>query len=468
MSGIINAMPTVKRFIEILFTLAINLRSPEDLRQCFEKLGPTFIKLGQLLAARPDLIPKRYSDEFEKLLDRIPQTKYTNLIRVLEKEFGRIHTAKIIHISENAIASASIAQVHVGTLANGKKLAIKIRHPHIKEQINTDLQILKVVAKIIALLKITRGVDIVNINDNFSDWILNELNFMTEAQRMNKFRKNLGEDTHVVIPRVIDELTCESILTMDYLEGITINAVLQMMQDKGVNDPNKLKLPFKVDFEEFIYRAVESFLFKQMLQDGYFHADPHPGNLMILPDNKLGLLDYGIIGILDRKEHRQVILLTLGVVQNDPNLLVQLMATISESKLSHKEKLKIETKMSKVLHNIHSGEIANANSARVMLVLLEEGKEHGIQLGTGIILGVRTIALLEGIGVRLVPNMSLVDILKPHIRKFLVKEFQHELSEESLYRKLIKLLSLEEQTSNLFSIIDEDGLKISLSEKDTV
>ncbi len=461
-------MPGTRRFFQIFFALIFNLQNPEKLKDNFAELGPTFIKLGQLLSARPDLVPKRYSDEFEKLLDKVPQTKYENVLRMLETEFGKIHTAKFTHVSQDAVASASIAQVHVGFLANGTKLAIKIRHPDITKQIETDLKILRILTKIIAKLRLTGGVDVTAINDSFSEWIMGELNFQVEAQRIKRFKKNLEQDQNMVIPAVIDDLTNDWILTMDFIEGITISSVIEMMHKKNTKDPNDLEFPYPIDFERVVYNLVESFLFNQMLRQGYFHADPHPGNLMILPDNKLGLLDYGIVGILDRKEHKQVILLTLGVIQNDPNLLVQLMSTISETRLSHREKLKIETKMSKVLHSIHSGEISKANSARVMLILLEEGKRFGIQLGTGIILGIRTVALLEGIGVRLVPSRSLIEILKPHVRKFLVKELQDEFTEESLYRKLIKLLSLEEQTSNLFSIIDEDGLKISLSEKDHV
>ncbi len=453
------------RFLELLFWLIFCDKTPVGLRKTFEKLGPTFIKLGQLLSARPDFIPKAYTEEFRKLLDKELEVDYSEIKTILEVELGEGKLADFISIDEHPISSASIGQVHVGVLKNKKKVAIKVMKPGIKKYIQADTKILLKIADFLSLSQFFRSISIKKVIQEYSLWISRELDFNAEAQRAIKLSENLEKYEHFVIPKVYREYTTEKVLVLEYLDGITVNEILNQMQNNKVDDPKKIKLPFKVDYEVLVSQVIDCYVFKQILTDSYFHGDPHPANILVLPGNKIGLVDFGIMGTLDQKEHNQILMVLLGIVEDDPTRLLHVMAAISEKEFTRKESLEVADTISEELHKMHAGNLRDATIGEMILNIITVGRNYNLHWSPGIILGLRAIAIIEGIGLRVIPNASLIELIKPHLRKYLAHVAVSQFSEDEIYKGMLKLMEFGRAMENVGDLFGDKGLKVEVAKE---
>ena len=456
---------TLARLSKIFFKLVASEKTPEGLRLTFEELGPTFVKLGQLLSARPDLVPRSYTEEFRKLLDHEDPVPYSIIEKILQEELGTKKVLDIFQtIDKKPISSASIGQVHVATLKHKEKVAVKVRRPDIKELIEQDSKILSLLAGLLERFSFFKGLGIKRIVNEFSWWISKELDFRIEAEKSKTLAVNLKEFEFIKIPKIYDSFTSERVLVAEYMNGITVNEVLNMMKEQKITDPGKLKLPFKINFDRLVSDMIECYVFKQMLSDGFFHGDPHPANLIFLPGDRIGLVDFGITAVLDKKEHNQVLMTILSIIENDPKMLLSVLTAIAEKEFTKKEELEITDAISEELHKIHGGTLKEASIGELILNIISLGRKYNLHWSPGIVLGMRAIALIEGIGLRLVPNDSIIERLKPYIRKYLAKEALHKLSEEELYKNILKILEFSQEASNLKDLISDKGIKVVVND----
>lgn len=274
---------------------------PKRLRKAMEDLGGTYIKLGQLLSIRPDLIPHEYCEEFAKLLDHVPPEPLSSVERVIKEE---LDAKAFTHIDPRPLGSASIAQVHKARTKSGHAVAVKIRRPDIVEQFNADIRILRYIAN--KLHKhLQNAINPLLILDEFERYTKKELNFIVEATHIDTIRK---ESTlkNVTVPKVHWELTTEKVLTMQYLDGTKLSDTKKAQKTR-------------------VARAIVDAYIEQVFEIGTFHADLHPGNVLLLKNNNIGLLDFGIIGTVDSKTRHLGLDLYLAVLDQDSERIAQIL-----------------------------------------------------------------------------------------------------------------------------------------------
>ena len=283
---------------------------PERLRMAFAELGPSFIKLAQLLSTRPDLITKPFADEFKKLQDRVPPFSAEEAIRIIEEETGRQVQQVFLRLDREPVAAASIAQVHNGTLTDGSEVVVKVQRPGIREQIETDVNILTAVAHLMERY-IPESVfyNPTGIVEEFSRTVRKELDFTEEARNCIRFRKNFEKIHDVLIPTVYGDFTTESLLVMERIDGVRIDDI------EGIT---RLGL----DRKSLARIGVDAY-FKQVLEDGFFHADPHAGNIFAMADGRVGFMDFGIVGRVSPELRETMANTFLALIHKDFDKLIE-------------------------------------------------------------------------------------------------------------------------------------------------
>lgn len=290
--GFQNVLEKAKlgRFLLEKFSSADHLEkysAAERLKMSFEELGPTFIKLGQLLSTRPDLIPLAFANELKKLQDNVLPVDFAEIEKILKTKYPQLEDV-FLSIEDKPLATASIAQVHSARLRNGDDVVIKVQRPGILKQINDDLSVLYFIADLIETsAPELRVYNFTAIVDEFFKTMELETNFLIEANNIIRFQKNFENDPTIKIPKVYLEHTNEQILVMELIKGVRLSQPQALKQD-GVD-------PLQV-----VKKGMKTF-FKMVFQDRFFHGDLHAGNIFILPNNQFGLVDFGVVGRLSVK-----------------------------------------------------------------------------------------------------------------------------------------------------------------------
>ena len=270
----------------------------------FEELGPTFVKLGQLLATRPDLVPEEYVTEFEKLHDRVQPLPFSVIEGVLKDEFGNSLYQKFESIDPEPLGSASIAQVHRARLITGEHVVIKVQRPGIIQKINDDLSVLYLLAELIVhYIPEARPYNPVGIVDEYFRTLEFETNFVVEANNIRRFQKNFADHEDIKIPKVYLDHTTERVLIMEALPGIPLSQEGALLQENI--EPN-----------EVIRKGLRAYL-KMVFEDGLFHGDLHAGNFFVLPNNQIGLIDFGVVGRLNTRTQAAIANMLLALSKED-------------------------------------------------------------------------------------------------------------------------------------------------------
>jgi predicted unusual protein kinase regulating ubiquinone biosynthesis (AarF/ABC1/UbiB family) len=290
--------------------------TPAIVRSAFEDLGPTYIKLGQLIASSEGLFPERYSAEFRKCLDRVRPFSYADVQRILRAELRRDPQDAFASIDPEPLASASIAQVHAARTSDGTDVVIKVQRPKVGEVVDADLRVLRILGRAMALSPRGELANPVGIVEDFEANIREELDFRREAANMAEFNRIMAQhgQSQVVAPRVVDELTTQRVLVMERFFG------------HRVDDVEKLRAS-KVDGEEKLLLGMRAW-FQCMILHGFFHGDVHAGNLMALADGRIGFLDFGIVGRFSRARREQVTDYLLALAAADFRRMAEVMVAM--------------------------------------------------------------------------------------------------------------------------------------------
>ncbi len=285
------------------------LSLPERIRLVFEELGPTFIKLGQLLSTRPDILPEEYIEEFRKFQDKVPPFPFEQALQQIEKELKRSVSELFQSIEEEPVAAASIAQVHRAVLLDGREVVVKVQRPGIENMVDTDIGIMYTLAnQLLKYFPELSLLDPVAIVDEFSRTIRKEMDFTLEASNTIKFRDMFKDDPHVYIPDVYWEYTGKRVLTQERIKGIKVDNLEKLMK-KGI-DPARIA-----------HLVAESFL-RMVMVEGFFHGDFHAGNIFVLGPEKISLVDFGITGRVDRELRDSLAKIFIGLATQDYDMLV--------------------------------------------------------------------------------------------------------------------------------------------------
>ncbi len=429
--------------------------SPAALRETLEKLGPTFIKLGQVLSMRPDLVGEPVSQELAKLQDAAPPFPFAEVSRIVTEELGRPPGELFQRFDEAPVAAASLAQVHRACLKDGTEVAVKVQRPDIRKTVTQDIRVLAYLAGLAARalpeLRLYRPQQIIA---EFADWTLRELDFREEGTSADRFRHAFRGNCYIVIPRVHWAFTTARVLTEDFIHGV-----------RASDAPAMARLDID---RRTLAQAGANALLKQSLVDGFFHADPHPGNFFVLPGGVLCLYDFGMVGYLTRRERRELaacLLATLDKSTEDfTRHYLHLVRAGEESDLAGFRK-----DMAGVLNGLFFSP-APPSVAQALMRLLRQGAARGVAVPTSLALFGRAMMTAEVMGRAIDPHFSLNRALRPFVWQLWLAYFSPESLLRSLrtnlfdYQELLE--ALPEHVEGILGQLERGELSIRLNTRE--
>jgi len=450
----------LKNYIPIIKRLRLKkkeeLKPEVMLRRTLERLGPTFIKFGQLLSVRPDLIPKEYSKELEKLQDEVPEFPFEDVKAIIEKEFGKSIEHSFLHFEKKPIASASISQVHKAILKNGDKVAVKVQRPEVKRLMETDIEIMFYFAKLLeSNIEKIRKFKPVRIVSEFKEWTEKELDFRLEARNAKRFAQNFNGSKTVHIPKVYDEFTTERVLTLEFIDGVELHDIKEIKRRK-------------LDFNRIMENGFNAIM-TQVFVHGIFHADPHPGNIIAMRNNSIAFVDFGIVGYFDEKLKNKCIDLLYGIVEQDDELVMDTLVSMGmESSELNYEQLKSDIGF--VIQPLQYSQIKDIKVSKVLEEILDIGLRHRLRVPTSFVLFGKTIITLEGVAIEYDPNFKIIETAKPFIERliakrknplYVLKGFVHSISR---YRKFAE--EFPEKAERALDKIQRGTIKVDIEDTD--
>jgi ubiquinone biosynthesis protein len=380
------------------------------LRHLLEELGPTFIKLGQLLSIRSDLFPVEVISELELLQDNVNQVSIKEIKEKIQLEFGRTVEDVFNSFQETPVGSASIGQVHEAVLPSGQKVMVKVQRPKIKETVYADLGILKDISKMMEnYYDWAEHYHITDLMDELAESIKNELDYMEEGRNTETIQLQFETNNGIKVPEIYWDYTTAEILTMERIDGIKITEIQQL----------DLSQQEKRQIADLL---IDSFI-TQILREGFFHGDPHPGNILYIPDTKqLGFIDLGQIGRLSSRKRYDVTTLMIGLMNEDTDLIVKAMyrLTYVPSSVDDKQFYDDIDRIRKKFSHTPLGEL---NFGLTINELFSSAHNHQIYIPTDFMMLGKTLITLEGIIKDIDPSLNLLELAKPYGQQLLVERY---------------------------------------------
>jgi ubiquinone biosynthesis protein len=379
------------------------LSRAERVRMACEELGPTYIKFGQILSTRPDLVPVDFIKELSKLQDNVPSGPFSEVSKIIASELGAPPAEIFDFFEETPIASASIGQVYRATLKDGEAVAVKVQRPGIKKIIEVDLEIMLHLATLmerhIEEMSLHQPVKII---EEFARTLEKEINYTIEATNMERIANNFLNDLTIYVPKVFWDTTTESILTTEFVEGIKVSEI-DRLEKAGLD-------------RKLITVRGANIVLKQIIKHGFFHADPHPGNIFVLPNNVICLLDFGMTGSVDRRTRENFIDLAESVVNRNEARTTQVLLKLTyreedpDIRLLEKDVADFMGQhLYKPLKDIKIGKLLNN--------LLELAFQHRLRIPPDIFLMLKALSAIEGVGLMLDPEFDMIQQAAPFIKE---------------------------------------------------
>jgi ubiquinone biosynthesis protein len=431
------------------------LTKPQGLRMAFEELGPTYIKLGQILSTRPDLIPLEFIKELTKLQDKVPAFPFDQVRKVIDSEFERPPEDVFEWLDEEPLASASIGQVHRAALKDGEEVAVKFQRPGIRRIIEVDLEIMLHLATLaerhIEELALHRPVKIV---EEFARTLEKEIDYKNEATNMERAARQFLNDPHVYIPKVFRETTTSRVLTTEYIEGIKIS------------DIDKLEAA-GLDRKVITARGADLVL-KQVFDHGFFHADPHPGNIFVLPGNVICLLDFGMAGIVDRHTRDDFVDLLESIVNQNEVRAAQTLLKLTYREEEPDRRL-LEREVADFMGRHLYQPLKDIEVGKLLHQLLELATSFRLRIPADIFLMIKALSTVEGVGRMLDPEFDLISRATPFIKRIKLERFKPERVADDMFNLGSQLLQFLRQFPNqlleLANLIRQEKLSLKFEHR---
>lgn len=430
-----------------------NMSTGERLTFALEELGPTYIKIGQILSTRKDLLDQDIIDELSKLRDDTGKFPTGIALEIFEEEIGQGVKQVFSHFNEEPIAAASIGQVYEATLNTGEEVIIKVQRPNIENTIKSDLEILKTIAVTLKDLKKDFKIDLVEIIEEFETQLLRELDYTFEAISATKFRKMFKDSDEVYIPEVYLEWCTKKVLVMEKVKGIKLSDI-EKIKSLGWDAKNIANI------------GVRSF-FVQILSDGFFHADPHPGNIFVIGKNKISYIDFGMIGIIDNKTLKMLNEISLAVVDKNVDkiiyLLLEMDALSSESNISG-----FRQDLLYLIHYYYDVPLEKISATEILNEVFRFFRKYNVVLPNQLIILAKTVITLEGTARLLNPKFSLDSLSK----EFLKHYYKHKLklkdlitdSRQNIEEVVLDLKSIPKQLKTILRNIERNNIKLNIED----
>ncbi len=380
----------------------------ERVRMVIEELGPTFIKLGQILSTRGDIVPVELIRELEKLQDTVPPTSFTQIRGQIEAELKCSLEEAFAQFDPEPVASASLGQVHFATLLTGEEVAVKVFRPGIEKVIETDLDILRELAAL-AKKRTEWGehYDVPALVHEFADTLRGEQNYEQEGHNVDRFRQVFSGQELVHIPHVWWDTTTRRVLTMERIQGVKITD-LAGLESAGLD-------------REIVARRNIQILLKGVLEEGFFHADPHAGNFMVLPGDVIGIMDFGIMGHLDHVERMGLVRLFVNMFRGDTERSVEALADLGIVTRTADRRALIRD-LDRLRLRYYGLELGKIRARSFVEDLMGVAFSHRLKMPSNLLLVFKTIAMLEGISLQLDPDINVFTELEPYVRDLIMAQ----------------------------------------------
>lgn len=438
------------------------LPTPAVLRNILVELGPVYVKLGQLLSTRPDLLPGEYVEALTDLQANVPPVPWQEVKTLLQQQFSQPLEELFATIESEAIAAGSIGQVHRATLKSGENVAIKVQRPGIELVVAQDISLIKGVAELASLTDFGKDYDLVAIAEEFTRALEAELDFTKEGKYTEKLKENLStsrwyDPDELVIPKVYWELTTAQILVLEWLDGLPL---LEADLGKGTEADKKRNQTTTLLFRVF---------FQQIYLDGFFHADPHPGNIFYLKNGSLALLDCGMVGRLDPRTQQILTEMLLAVVDLDAKRCAQLTLELAES--GQPVSLdRLTNDYDRMLRKYYNLSLSQINFSEVFYEVLQISRDNRIRLPSNMGLYAKTLANLEGVARGFNPQVNILNQIKPLMTDLFRRQLLGDNPLETTLRTALDLKSLSLRSPQLVELfldrLTSETLKWNLNIRD--
>jgi ubiquinone biosynthesis protein len=428
------------------------LTPPVRVRLAIEELGAAFIKLGQFLSTRADLLPPEYQTELARLQDSAPPFDSESACERIEAELGRPVTEIFASFDSDPMAAASIGQAHAARLRDGTEVVVKVRRPGVARQVEEDLEILQNLASAMTRRwKFAAVYDVAGLAQEFAQTLRVELNYLQEARNAETFAKNFARDPNVHIPRVFWDLTTSRVLTLERIRGIKISD-LGSLEQNGID-------------RRMLARRGTQVILKMIFDDGFFHADLHPGNFFIEPDGRFGLIDFGMVSRLDDRSQEQLASLVLSLTNEDYDQLVGALMEMGVTS-SRVDRRRLRRDLEHLIAPYYGRPLGELNLTPMINDALEIVRRHQMHLPSNLALLLKTIIVAEGLGARLDPDYRILTVIAPYANELLMKLYSPSRWSRKMKRAGLDIawLSAEapQQLRRLMGEIERSGFQFGM------
>jgi len=435
--------------------------TPEVLRNILTELGPVYVKFGQLLSTRPDLLPPRYIEALSSLQSTVQPVPGSQMEPFIRQNLPGPVESYFQTIDYTAIAAGSIGQIHRAVLINGQQVAIKVQRPGIERLVERDMALIRDVARLMSATQFGQRYNVVDLAYEFSEAIRSELDFTTEAEYTDLLRRNLQDSPwydakQLVVPQIYWELTNSKLVVMEWLDGAPI------LTTPVAKDDHEKAAHRRAEITTLLFRAF----FKQYFVDGFFHADPHPGNIFYLRDGRVALLDCGMMGRLDPRTRATMTEMVLAIASSDAQRCTQIALKLTEP-LQPTDISKLEADFTRLMGRYYGLSLEKVNTAEVFGEILEAGTQNNLRWPANVGLFTKSLANLEGAARQFNPHVNLISEVRP----LMADLFRHQMAGEDLVQTLLRTglefrnLSLESprQFAFLLDRLSTETLKWNVS-----
>jgi ubiquinone biosynthesis protein len=431
------------------------LTRPQGLRMAFEELGPTYIKLGQILSTRPDLIPMEFIRELSKLQDNVSPFPFDRVRKAIDSEFGRPPEDLFDQLEEEPLASASIGQVHRAVLKDGETVAVKFQRPGIRKIIEVDLEIMLHLATLaerhIEEMALHQPVKIV---EEFARTLEKEIDYKIEATNMERAARNFLDDPHVYIPKVFRETTTSRILTTEFIDGIKISNIDEL-EAAGLD-------------RKIITARGADLVLEQVFEHCFFHADPHPGNIFVLPGNVICLLDFGMAGMVDRQTRDDFVDLLESIVNQNESRATQVLLKLTYREKEPDRRL-LEREVADFMGRHFYKPLKDIELGKLLYQLLELATSFRLRIPPDIFLMMKALGTVEGVGRMLDPEFDMIARATPFITRVKLERFKPERLAEDAYDLGSQIIQFVRQFPNqlleLTNLIRQGKLRLQIEHR---
>ncbi|MGH1396467.1 MAG: ABC1 kinase family protein [Trichormus sp.] len=437
------------------------LPTPAVLKNILVDLGPVYVKLGQLLSTRPDLLSAAYIEELSTLQNEVPPVPWAEIEIVIRQQLKRPLEETFKHINNVPVAAGSIAQTHRATLIDGREVALKVQRPGIDITIVQDIALIQGIADLVARTDFGQNYEIKSIAEEFTKALEAELDFTREAGFTDQLRRNLSrsrwfDPQQIVVAEIYWHLTTEKLMVMEWLEGVPILSA--NLNDNNGKDP----IAERKATTTLLFRAF----FQQLYVDGFFHADPHPGNIFYLSDGRVALLDCGMVGRLDPRTQQILTEMLLAIVDLDAGRCAQLTLQLADS-AQPVIVARLESDYDRMLRKYYNVSLTEMNFSQIFYEILQVARNNKIRLPGNMGLYAKTLANLEGVARTFNPEVNLFEEIQPLITDLFRRQLLGDNPVRSLLRTALDIKSLSLQSPRqielLLDRVTSETLRLNLS-----